>query len=134
MGPLVAAHLRCSGFGTVVVSGLGFLLIVVVVTLIGSLVVWLRNRKPTHFMSSVDDFEREMRALDGLPAPTGRNIARAQPSGIHENRRPRSKLNPDGVETPGVPDGSDSSDQPGDHPGDDPGEQNVPFEQDEEGR
>ena len=126
MGPLVAAHLRCSGFGTAVVSGLGFLLIVVVVTLIGSLVVWLRNRKPTHFMSSVDDFEREMRALDGLPAPTGRNIARAQPSGIHENRRPRSKLNPDGVETPGVQDGSDS----GDHPG----EQNVPFEQDEEGR
>ena len=76
-------------------SGLGFLLIVVVVTLIGSLVVWLRNRKPTYFMASVDDFEREMRALDGLPAPTGSHMPRANPSGIHENRRPRSKMTDD---------------------------------------
>jgi hypothetical protein len=115
-------------------SGLGFLLIVVVVTLVGSLVVWLRHRKPTHFMSSVDDFEREMRALDGLPAPTGRNVPRAQPSGIHENRRPRSRLNAEGADASGEPDGQDSNEFPGDHPGDHPGEQNVPFEQDEEGR
>ncbi len=102
-------------------SGLGFLLIVVVVTIIGSLVVWLRNRKPTHFMASVDDFEREMRALDGLPAPTGRNIPRANPSGNNENRGPRSRLNRDGDDNLDIGDAHDSG-------------HDVPFEDNEEGR
>ena len=52
-------------------SGLGFLLIVVVITLVGSLIVWLRHRKPTHFMSSVDDFQREMDALGRPPGAKG---------------------------------------------------------------
>lgn len=52
-------------------SGLAFLLIVVVVTVVGSFVVWIRHRKPTHFMSSVDDFQREMDAL-GRPQSTTR--------------------------------------------------------------
>jgi len=52
------------------VSGLAFLLIVVVVTVVGSLFVWLRHRKPTHFMSSVDDFQREMDALGRPSGPT----------------------------------------------------------------
>ncbi|MEX1217327.1 MAG: hypothetical protein WEA11_02260 [Acidimicrobiales bacterium] len=51
-------------------SGVGFLLIAVVVSLVGSLIVWLRSRKPTHFMSSVDDFQREMDALSTPPAPS----------------------------------------------------------------
>lgn len=51
-------------------SGLAFLLIVVVVTLVGSLIVWLRHRKPTRFMSSVDDFQREMDALGRPAGPT----------------------------------------------------------------
>ncbi|HEY6530678.1 MAG TPA: hypothetical protein VIY72_00135 [Acidimicrobiales bacterium] len=51
-------------------SGLAFLLIVVVVTLVGSFAVWLRHRKPTHFMSSVDDFQREMDALGRSPGTT----------------------------------------------------------------
>jgi hypothetical protein len=52
------------------VSGLGFLMIVVVISLVGSLIVWLRHRKPTHFMSSVDDFQREMDALSKPPTPS----------------------------------------------------------------
>ncbi len=52
-------------------SGLAFLLIVVVVTVVGSLIVWLRHRKPTHFMSSVDDFQREMQALGKPPGSNG---------------------------------------------------------------
>ena len=50
-------------------SGVAFLLIVVVVAVVGSLIVWVRHRKPTHFMSSVDDFQREMQALGRPPAP-----------------------------------------------------------------
>jgi hypothetical protein len=52
------------------VSGVAFLLIVVVVGVVGSFVVWLRHRKPTHFMSSVDDFQREMDALGRSPSTT----------------------------------------------------------------
>ncbi len=44
-------------------GGAGFLLIVVVITVVGSLVLWLRNRKPTTYMSSVDEFQQEMQAL-----------------------------------------------------------------------
>jgi hypothetical protein len=72
-------------------------------------------------MASVDDFEREMRALDGLPAPTGRNMPRANPSGIHENRRPRSRLSHDGDDNLDIGDAHDSG-------------HDVPFEDNEEGR
>ncbi|MBU6328899.1 MAG: hypothetical protein KGR18_02975 [Acidobacteria bacterium] len=47
-------------------SGIGFLLIVVVIFVVGSISVWLRNRQPTNPLASVDDFEREMQAL-GTP-------------------------------------------------------------------
>lgn len=53
-------------------SGVAFLLLVVVVSGIGSLVVWLRHRQPTHFMSGVEEFRREMSALDGVPPPSAR--------------------------------------------------------------
>ena len=62
-------------------SGVAFLLIVVVVGLVGSLIVWLRLRKPTHFMSSVDDFQREMDALGRPPGPTGRGSRRRHGNG-----------------------------------------------------
>jgi hypothetical protein len=60
------------------VSGVAFLLIVVVVALVGSLIVWLRHRKPTHFMSSVDDFQREMNALGRSPGTTGKGQRRSR--------------------------------------------------------
>jgi hypothetical protein len=59
------------------VSGVAFLLIVVVVALVGSLIVWLRHRKPTHFMSSVDDFQREMDALGRSPGTTAKRPRRS---------------------------------------------------------
>lgn len=51
-------------------SGAAFLLIAVVIAVVGSLIVWIRHRKPTHFMSSVDDFQREMEALSTPPVPS----------------------------------------------------------------
>lgn len=51
-------------------SGVAFLLIAVVVAAIGSLIVWIRHRQPTHFMASVDDFQREMEALSTPPVPS----------------------------------------------------------------
>jgi hypothetical protein len=51
-------------------SGVAFLLLAVVVAAVGTLIVWIRHRKPTHFMSSVDDFQREMDALSTPPVPS----------------------------------------------------------------
>ena len=44
-------------------SGVAFLGLAVVVSVVGSVVLWLRTRKPTTLGSSIDSFEREMRAL-----------------------------------------------------------------------
>lgn len=62
-------------------SGVAFLLIVVVIALVGSLIVWLRHRKPTHFMSSVDDFQREMEALGRSPGTTSKRPRRNRHGG-----------------------------------------------------
>jgi hypothetical protein len=51
-------------------SGVAFLLLAVVVAAIGSLRVWIRPRKPSHVMASVDDFQREMDALSTPPVPS----------------------------------------------------------------
>lgn len=48
-------------------SGMGFLMIVVVITVVGSVIVWLRHRQPNNPLASVDDFEREMQALGTTP-------------------------------------------------------------------
>ncbi|MFP5257072.1 MAG: hypothetical protein ACLGI8_14615 [Acidimicrobiia bacterium] len=54
-------------------SALVFLLIVVVVSAIGSLVLWLQHRSPSTLESGIEAFQREMRALappdeDGEPS------------------------------------------------------------------
>jgi len=51
-------------------SGVGFLLIVVVVSVVGGFVVWLRHRRPQKFMHSLDEFQREMEALGNPPVPS----------------------------------------------------------------
>ena len=43
-------------------SSAGFLLIAVAGIVAGSVLVWALNRKPKTFMSSIDDFSREMKA------------------------------------------------------------------------
>ena len=50
-------------------SGLAFLAIVVVLSVIGSVIAWLRHRTPTHVSSSVSEFQREMDALSRPPTP-----------------------------------------------------------------
>ena len=40
-----------------------FLLIAVVVSLLGSFVLWLRHRDPTSYDHGITEFQREMRAL-----------------------------------------------------------------------
>lgn len=40
-----------------------FLLIVVVISVPAIFYMWIRSRKPTTFMSSIDEFQREMTAL-----------------------------------------------------------------------
>jgi hypothetical protein len=45
------------------VSALVFLLVALAVSAVGSSILWLRSRKPTSLQSSIDAFNREMRAL-----------------------------------------------------------------------
>ena len=51
-----------------------FLLAAIGLSILGSLLLWLRSRQPKRSMSSVDDFQREMRALgrDGDDPPSRR--------------------------------------------------------------
>lgn len=51
-------------------SGVGFLLLFVIASVVGSVVVWLRHRRPQHFMHSLDEFQREMDALGRPPSPS----------------------------------------------------------------
>jgi hypothetical protein len=60
------------------VSNVAFLLIVVVIAIVGSLAVWLRNRKPTTFMSSVEEFQQEMKALGREPGQSGGGSRRSK--------------------------------------------------------
>jgi hypothetical protein len=47
-------------------SNLAYLLLAVIFSVVVSLIVWAsRYRKPKTFMSSIDDFQREMGALGG---------------------------------------------------------------------
>ena len=77
------------------VNAVGFLLIVVVISVLGSLWVWYRQRRPTTLMSSVEDFQREMDALArASTTPPGR-------SGGQRGRRkgtPEPILRPDTAE------------------------------------
>jgi hypothetical protein len=64
-------------------SNAAFVLIAVAVIIVVSVLLWFLNRKPQTFMSSIDDFEREMKALGGetnkatKSAATGRQRRRA---------------------------------------------------------
>ncbi len=52
-------------------SNAAFLLIAIAFAVVASMLMWLRTRKPTTFMSSIDSFQREMAALARDPdAPT----------------------------------------------------------------
>lgn len=44
-------------------GGLAFLLIAVLVSVIGTLIIWMRSRGSTSVDHGVEEFQREMRAL-----------------------------------------------------------------------
>ncbi len=64
-----------------------FLLIAVVLSIVGSLLLWYQTRKTKTFESSIDDFQREMNALGArrdLPDNPRRRLStrvRQTPSG-----------------------------------------------------
>jgi hypothetical protein len=45
------------------VGNAAFVLIAIAVSALGSLLLWLLHRRPRTFTSSIDDFQREMKAL-----------------------------------------------------------------------
>ncbi|HEY4633841.1 MAG TPA: hypothetical protein VIH00_07995 [Candidatus Limnocylindrales bacterium] len=44
-------------------NGIVFLALALVVSILGSIVLWLRHRDPTSLDSGIDQFQREMRAI-----------------------------------------------------------------------
>lgn len=53
-------------------NAIGFLLIVLVVSAIGSLILWLQHRSPSTLESGIDAFQREMDALAPPDDPADR--------------------------------------------------------------
>jgi hypothetical protein len=65
-------------------SNAAFVLIAIGLSVVVSFLIWLVSRKPQTFMSSIDDFEREMKALghgDGSAGGRHRRRLRSQPRG-----------------------------------------------------
>ena len=75
-------------------SNAAFLLLALGLSVAGSVLIWLLNRKPKTFMSSIDDFSREMKALgrepDGGPTVRRRRRPVTPPPlpRVGENRSP----------------------------------------------
>ena len=81
-------------------SNAGFLLIAVAGIVAGSFAVWALNRKPKTFMSSIDDFSREMKALGrdtDEPHPPRRRKRTVQPPSRRSTRSGGSGINAPGV-------------------------------------
>ena len=58
-------------------SGLVFLVVALLLSVVGSLALWLRHREPTSVERSVEDFSREMHAL-APPRPPGADPPRPE--------------------------------------------------------
>lgn len=69
-------------------GSLAFLLAAGLLILVGSLVLWLRERKPASMESGIDEFNREMRAL----APEQRPSADGPPR--RRSARPGGRSDP----------------------------------------
>jgi len=64
------------------VNNAAFVLIAIGLSVVVSLVIWLASRKPQTFMSSIDDFEREMKALGRDPSSGRPSRSRRRAPGI----------------------------------------------------
>ncbi len=60
-------------------SNAAFLGIVVIISAPAISYIWLRSRKPTTFMSSIDEFQREMSALAHDPSEQVEHKRKPQP-------------------------------------------------------
>jgi hypothetical protein len=67
------------------VTALLFLSIAVVVSVVGTLFLWLRNRKPTTWDSGISDFAREMKALEPRDQVEKRSVVRPPRMGDDEH-------------------------------------------------
>lgn len=63
-------------------SAVAYLLIAVTISLVGSLVLWLRSRKPTSMNAGIEEFSKGMRAL--APDREPRLRSRAKPQHPHD--------------------------------------------------
>ena len=57
-------------------TGLVFLLVAVLISVLGSAILFLRHRDPTTLDHAIDEFQREMRAL----APAAERSPRSEPT------------------------------------------------------
>ena len=62
-------------------SGVAYLAIAVALSVVGSLVLWLRYRQPSSLEHGIDEFAREMRALAPGRPPRGRSRRRGAGAG-----------------------------------------------------
>jgi len=104
------------------VSNAAFVLIAVAVIIVVSVLLWLLNRKPQTFMSSIDDFEREMKALGGEAARGGAGRQRRRAIAPSSRRPSTGERTEPTFEPPREPPGStgeptDSTGQPTDSTG-----------------
>lgn len=87
-------------------SALVFLFLALLISAVGSLVLVLRNRRPTSVWSGVDEFRREMQAL--APPDRGDGAPSEPVRGERERRRPTGPPpagpSPDEPQRPPAPD------------------------------
>jgi hypothetical protein len=80
------------------VNNAAFLLVAIGFSVVVSLAIWAFNRKPNTFMSSIDDFEREMKALgrdpDAMPGGAQPRRPAVQPRGTSQ---PEEPADPEGL-------------------------------------
>ena len=102
-------------------SNAAFVLIAIGLSVVVSLLIWLLNRKPQTFMSSIDDFEREMKALgrDGSTGGSGRHRRRtaSPPPTERAPRRRRAERRRRRARSPGHSPRPRHRSRHGQHPG-----------------
>lgn len=69
-------------------TALLFLSIAVVVSAVGTLLLWLRHRKPTTWDSGIHDFAREMKALEPRQRPVARRVVSPPRDWLDDDQRP----------------------------------------------
>jgi hypothetical protein len=70
-------------------SGLAYLGVAVAMAVVLSTLLWLVQRKPTSFMTSIDEFRQEMDALGREPG--------SPPPAAGSGHRPRNRARPDPI-------------------------------------